>query len=178
MTDSTILYIVAIASWALVFAGGFWFVGSLVRSRLKDEQVRKHGVPAEATLLRIERTPMRINKSPVYNYLLEVRRPGHAPYEVWLRTHRGHTWNVRVFEPGLRLNVKVDPEDPRRVVVIGPVVPQKLENLAWLLEQPTPGLPPSGDPVKALTDLKRMADARLITAEEYEQKKAEILSRL
>ncbi|TQF09146.1 SHOCT domain-containing protein [Myxococcus llanfairpwllgwyngyllgogerychwyrndrobwllllantysiliogogogochensis] len=162
--------------WAVFAVGCCWFFGYWLHSRWKHEQVRQHGIPAEATLLRLERTAMRINKATVYNHLLQVRVPGRAPYEVWLRS-RAHDWNVRVMEPGLELKVKVAPEDPNRVAVMGPLVPQDLGHLVRLMTQP-PVPPPPADPVKALTDLQRMAGAGLITTEEFEQKKAEILARL
>jgi len=41
-----------------------------------------------------------------------------------------------------------------------------------------PAPPPAADPVQRLKQLKDMLDAGLITAQEYESKKAEILSRL
>lgn len=43
---------------------------------------------------------------------------------------------------------------------------------------PVPSTPPQEDPVQKLTQLKAMMDAGLITPEEYDTKKTEILSRM
>ncbi|MCP3163484.1 SHOCT domain-containing protein [Myxococcus qinghaiensis] len=166
---------VLMGGWAVFAVAGCWFFGHWLYSRWKHQQVRQHGIPAEATLLRLERTAMRINKATVYNHLLQVRVPGRAPYEVWLRS-RAHDWNVRVMAPGMELKVKVAPEDPKRVVVMGPLVPQDLGNLAALLAGRPVGTAP--DPVKSLADLQRMLGEGLITMDDFERKKAEILGRL
>ncbi|WP_342378257.1 SHOCT domain-containing protein [Myxococcus stipitatus] len=168
--------IILFGSWGLFIAGGVAFVLWLAASARKTQQVREHGLPAEATLLRLEPTSMLINKVRVYNSLLQVRVPGRPPYEVWLNG-RTHDWNVQVLEPGLDLKVKVAPDDPNRVVVMGPLIPQNMSNLTRLLQQPEGSLP-TADPVKALKDLQRMAHEGLITDEEFERKKAEILARL
>ncbi|QSQ11458.1 SHOCT domain-containing protein [Myxococcus landrumensis] len=170
--ELTILY----GSWGLFIAGGVAFMLWLAASARKTQQVREHGISAEATLLSLEPTAMLINKVRVYNSVLQVRIPGRPPYEVRLNS-RTHDWNVRVLEPGLELKVKVAPDDPNRVVVMGPLIPQNMSNLTRLLQQPEGHLP-TADPVKALKDLQRMASEGLITDEEFEKKKAEILARL
>ncbi|MHA7630130.1 gas vesicle protein GvpG [Corallococcus sp. M7] len=170
--------VVAVVSWGLVFIGGGALVVRLIRRARKKEQVRKNGLPGEATVLQYKATPMFINRSQVFDFLLEVRLPGQAPYQVSLSS-RWHDWNVRVMDVGLRLNVKVDPEDPQEVVVLGPVVAQDLGRfLREGMDAMATGQTAHGDPVKALTDLQRMADAGLVSEEEYARKRAEILDRL
>lgn len=168
--------IIVFGSWALFAAGGIGLLMHILAANRKNQQVREHGIPAEATLLRLEPTSMLVNKARVYNSLFQVRVPGRPPYEVWLRSTT-HDWNVRVVEPGLEVKVKVAQDDPNRIVVMGSLVPQNMGNLTWLLQQPEGSLP-SSDPVKALKDLQRMAEEGLITNEEFENKKAEILARL
>ncbi|AGC41873.1 hypothetical protein MYSTI_00523 [Myxococcus stipitatus DSM 14675] len=163
-------------SWALFIAMGVGFMLWVVAASRKIQHIREHGLPAEATLLSLEPTAVLINKVRVYNSLLQVRVPGRPPYEVRLNS-RTHDWNVQVLEPGLDLKVRVAPDDPNQVVVMGPLIPQNMSNLTRLLQQPEGSLP-TPDPVKALKDLQRMASEGLITDEEFEQKKAEILARL
>ncbi|WP_434391516.1 SHOCT domain-containing protein [Melittangium boletus] len=163
---------------AMIQTGLFLLVGlgiaaSFVRSRLRTRHVRQQGTPAVATLLKMERTAMRINKRYVYDFLLEVKPPGRPAYQVGLKS-RALDWKAVLVEPGLRLKVMVDPEDPQRVVVLEPVTPQKPLNLRNLIE----GQERPSDPVKALKDLQSMADSGLITPDEYARKKAEILARL
>ncbi|WNZ60845.1 hypothetical protein QEG98_33705 [Myxococcus sp. MxC21-1] len=136
-----------------------------IRARRRDEQLLQQGESAEATVLQVQRTRKRINHSPVFAVRLEVRRSGHAPYEVGLED-RLDAWDIPVMEPGRRLKVKIHPNDAQRVLLVG-------EDTS----QPS-SVSPQGDPVKAMADLQRMANEGLIAAEEYEQKRAEILSRL
>jgi|GEM_PF-6749402 len=135
--------------------------------------LRQHGIPAEATILQMERTLMQINGRHVYDILLDVKLPGRPAYQV---RHKSRTldWNAFIVEPGVRLKVKVDPEDPQRLVVLEPVTPQRPLRIHDLL--PGPARP--SDPVKALKDLQSMMDNGLITPDEYARKKAEILARL
>ncbi|MBZ4412022.1 SHOCT domain-containing protein [Myxococcus sp. MISCRS1] len=154
---------------------GVWLTVRILGTWLKHRKVREQGLPARAILLRSERTAMSNQKRARYNHLLEVTLPDRPSYEVWV-LDRYHDWNVRVFTPGLELNVKVDPDDPQRVAVVGPVVEQDLSQLAALLA----GKPVSApkDPVKSLADLQRMLGEGLITMDDFERKKAEILGRL
>lgn len=148
--------------------------GRFFSSGWMTHHLRQHGIPAEATILQMERTLMQINGSHVYDFLLEVNLPGRPAYQV---RHKSRTigWNAFIVEPGVRLKVKVDPEDPQRLVVLEPVTPQQRP---LCIHDLLPGLERPSDPVKALKDLQSMMDNGLITPDEYAQKKAEILARL
>ncbi|RKG67004.1 hypothetical protein D7V80_17555 [Corallococcus sp. CA054B] len=171
-------YVFLVGSWALVFLGGCALVVRLIHQSWRKKQVREHGLPGEATVLECRATRMYINRSQVFDFLLEVRLPGQTPYQVSLSS-RMHDWNVRVMDVGLRLNVKVDPKDPQCVVVLGPVVAQDLGRfLRQGMDAMATGQAAHADPVKALSDLQRMADAGLVSEDEYARKRAEILDRL
>lgn len=172
----TVLMAVLKGSWMVAALVGAAFFAYLFKSARRAANLVQHGEPAEATVLKIERTLMQINRNHVFKLLLEVRRPGHVPYQVTLES-RIHTWNVSVMDVGLRLDIKVDPKDPQRIHVVGPVIPQA--SLAGVLAKAlqSGGLP-AGDPVKAMAALQEMADEGTITPEEHARKKAEILSRL
>ncbi len=166
---------IALIQTGLFLLLGLGLAASFVRSRLRMRHVRQQGTPAVATVLKMERTAMQINKRSVYDFLLEVKPPGRPAYQVRLKS-RALDWKAFVVEPGLRLKVMLDPEDPQRVVVLEPVTPQKPLNFGKLLEGQGQERP--SDPVKALKDLQSMADSGLITPDEYARKKAEILARL
>ncbi|MBN8471558.1 hypothetical protein JYJ95_34050 [Corallococcus exiguus] len=170
--------VILVGSWALAFLGGGAFVVRLIHRAWKKKQVRAHGLPGKATVLECKGSRVYINRSEIFDFLLEVRLPGQAPYQVSLSS-RWHDWNVRVMDVGLQLNVKVDPEDPQGVVVLGPVVAQDLGRfLRQGMDALATGQAAHADPVKALADLQRMADAGLVSEEEYARKRAEILDRL
>lgn len=152
---------------------GLSVVAIFAQSACRTHHVRQHGIPAEATILKMERTAMRINKVYVYEFLLDVKLSGRPAYQVRHQS-RAIRWNAFLLEPGVRLKVKVDPKDPQRIVVLEPATPQKPLNLHHLLS--TPERP--SDPVKAMKDLQSMLDNGLITPDEHARKKAEILARL
>lgn len=146
------------SEWGRYFASGW-----------TARRLRQNGIPAEATILQMERTLMQVNRVHVYDFLLEVKLPGRPAYQVKHKS-RAIDWNAFIVEPGVRFKVKVDPKDPQRLVVLEPVTPQQRPLLSGQ-ERPS-------DPVKALKDLQSMLDNGLITPDEHARKKAEILARL
>ncbi|RKI49560.1 SHOCT domain-containing protein [Corallococcus sp. AB004] len=132
-----------------------------------DRAVLEHGEPGEATVLEVRDSAIRINKRPLLQLLLEVRIPGRAPYQARVSKQLPRYSSTATWGPGLRVQVKADPKQPQHVVITGFVMTASAS---------PPSLP--ADPVRAMEDLKRMADGGLITEREYEEKKAEILGRL
>lgn len=204
-----------------------WLVGGILRSIAQEKRILRDGEPAEATVLRQWDTGTRINGRPVFEMLLEVRRPGQGAYQVKAKK-RAHLLNAWRMGPGMTVAVKVDRADPGRVAIVEPELTPPIygQTLAQVVVNGqtlsrTEGLPPearqavsramslladadgngvpdafegrpaarasepssapttsTSDPVKALTDLKAMLDAGLVTPAEYEAKKAEILARM
>ncbi|MBJ6759797.1 SHOCT domain-containing protein [Myxococcaceae bacterium JPH2] len=136
-----------------------------------DARLREEGTPAQATVLEMKDTALRINRAHVYSILLEVRMEGRAPYQVRTRTRLIGMSGMAVWGPGLEVNVKVDPKDPQRLVILGPTQPIDLARALGAAAQPQ-------DPVRAMADLQRLSDAGLISPSEFEAKRAEILGRL
>ena len=160
-------------------------VWNWTRTKAKRQRILDHGINGEATILRMERTLMVVGNRPVYDFLLEFKVPGHPIYR---RQHRSRAlkWNASLLEPGVRLKVKVDPNDPLKFLVVGTIGQQRPQNVQSLVavsrgyseaSAVAPSVAPS-DPVKALKDLQTMLDGELITQGEYDQKKAAILARM
>ena len=173
--------ILAMLPFFLFLLIGFGLAGYFFYSHVRTQRIREHGTPGEATILRMERTTMRVNKSYVYDFLLEFNVPGRPIYRRQHRS-RAHDWKAFLLEPGVRLKVKVDPNDPQHFVVLEPVEKQRPHSIQALLVGAT-GLAEArtaapADPVKALKDLQTMLDNELITQDEYAQKKAQILARI
>ncbi|MBJ6759186.1 DUF3592 domain-containing protein [Myxococcaceae bacterium JPH2] len=152
-------------SWGLFAFLGWFILSRSIRARQRDEQIRQTGEPAEATVLQVQRTQLRIHGTPVFAVTLEVRRAGHAPFEVRLED-RLDAWDVPAMEAGRRVKVRLDPSEPQKVFIVGADPVQAVS------------APAHGDPVKALADLQRMANDGLITSEEFARKREEILARL
>lgn len=138
----------------------------------KEANILKHGVPAEATVLQMKDTGWRINKRPLFETLLEVRQPDRPPYQVKVMKRLVSMQGAWMLDVGMRLDVKVDPKDPQSVAIVGAAVPPAA------FQSVSAGLPSAGDPVKAMSDLQKLRDAGLITQNEYDEKRAQILARL
>ncbi|AKF86967.1 hypothetical protein MFUL124B02_36025 [Myxococcus fulvus 124B02] len=158
----TLLVILSVASLLYrVFVKGAGPLGHFVtRSR-----VLANGEVAEATILEQWNTAIRLQKKPVFKLHLRVHRKGHPPYEAHAWTTVAHRLTSGWVAKGEKVQVKLDPDDPQKVFVVGPLL------------KPAPA-PPPADPVKAMEDLRRMVDAGHITPDEYEMKRTEILSRM
>jgi hypothetical protein len=142
------------------------------------ERLVESGVPAEATVLRARDSGWRTNGRVHIVYELEVWRPGGRPYKATARLQIHRPWSPIPYPPGSVVAVRVDPYRPERVAIAGgtPVLGGAL----------APDMPPGGgyatgdgaDPAWRLRMLKAMCDEGLITPEEFEAKKAQILERL
>ncbi|WP_426753599.1 SHOCT domain-containing protein [Myxococcus sp. Y35] len=149
-----------------------WVVGSFIRDAMVERNVLKHGEDAEATVLKLRDTAWRVNHRPVFELLLEVRQRGRASYQARVRKRLGPHQSVGSLGVGMRLNVKIDRNDPGKVAIVGAAMTAPAG--AFVIQ----GMPSAGDPVKAMKDLQSLMDAGLITPEEFEAKKAQILARI
>lgn len=108
-TGATVLF-------CLVFFGIFYFVFRWA-SRLVNltQDLAERGEAAEATIIEVHETGVTVNEVyPMIGVTLEVRRAGHAPYQVktrWLINRL----QIPRFQPGAVIPVMVDPEDPDNV---------------------------------------------------------------
>ncbi|WP_228565595.1 hypothetical protein [Myxococcus sp. AB036A] len=72
-----------------ILAYAAWVVGSFARDAAVERQVLKHGEDAEATVLELRDTALRVNRRPVFELLLEVRQRGRASYQARVRKRLG-----------------------------------------------------------------------------------------
>lgn len=79
-------------------------------------EIRKKGLPAKGTVLKIWETGIRVNHSPVVGFLLEIRAEAMAPYEAETKALISILW-IPQIQPGAVLPVKYDPEDPSRIAL-------------------------------------------------------------
>jgi len=94
---------------------GFWLAW---RPQIRRERLMKTGITSTATIVSIQETGWTVQG----NYgqaklVLSVESPdGGPPYEVGTRALINR-FDIPQFQPGARVNVVIDPEDPRRVSV-------------------------------------------------------------
>jgi hypothetical protein len=79
-------------------------------------EVRAIGLPAQATILRIWETGVRVNDNPVVGFLLEVRAEGREPWQAETRALVS-ILDIPQIQPGAVLEVLYDPDHPERVAI-------------------------------------------------------------
>lgn len=91
------------------------FVASFTGEDVAQE-IRAVGLPAEATVLRIWETGVKVNDNPVVGFLLEVHAPDLEPWEAETKALIS-ILDIPQIQPGASLQVVYDPDDPSRVAI-------------------------------------------------------------
>lgn len=147
---------------ALIFA--VFGMIPFVRQALPDEI--KGGVVATATIVELWDTGVTWNKNPEVGFLLEVYPAAGAPFQartkqVISRLDVGH------IGPGGQVEVKYDPQKP-----------QRLKILQFGGHTPGGHVPTGNQSAARLTELSELLAQGLITEDEFNQKRQEILRNL
>lgn len=121
----------------------------------------KNGITAEAEVLEVRDTGVTINDNPQVGLLLEVRPSMAAVFQAEVKTVVSRLQVGQVI-PGIKVEVLYDPADTRRMVL-------KSIDLSSA---------PAGNAEARLVELNRLRDKGLITAEEYQRKREEIVKLL
>lgn len=79
-------------------------------------EVQAVGVPAEATVLAIWETGVRVNDNPVVGFRLEIHVEGREPWEAETKALIS-ILDIPQIQPGAVLEVLYDPDDPQRVAI-------------------------------------------------------------
>jgi hypothetical protein len=112
---TTLLPIAIIALVAVIVVP---IVLRLARSSAQRQQLLQHGESAPATILQIAETGMRVNDQPQVRLLLDVRpttRPAFQAQTTMLISYL----QASMFQPGMMVEVKYDPNDTSKVTVSG-----------------------------------------------------------
>jgi hypothetical protein len=121
----------------------------------------KNGVTAQAKVLKVWDTGVSINDNPQVGLLLEVSPPGGNSFQVEAKTMVSRL-NAALVQPGITAEVKYDPEKPQRIQILSLNIQ---------------GTAPS-NAAGRMEELNDLYDKGLITKEEYQQKREEILKAL
>jgi len=109
-----IIPVVVIGIMLLVFGP---FIIRLVRTSSKNRELLGHGEDAQAVILSIRETGVRINEQPQVNLTLEVRPTNGAPSFQAQATTVISYFQITQFQPGSLLQVKYDPNNTSRVAI-------------------------------------------------------------
>jgi len=121
----------------------------------------KNGVTAQARVMKVWDTGVSINDNPQVGLLLHVAPSMSAAFDVEAKTLVSRL-NAALVQPGITAEVKYDPQNPKRLQI----VTLNVEGTG------------SGGAEARLEELKTLLDRRLITEEEYQKKREEILKAL
>ncbi len=138
-----------------VEAGLYWL---LFRPFLRTETVLEHGELAEATVLKVWDTGWTINDDPQVGLQLEVRPAGDMPFQAETKSVIPRLL-VADARPGSVIQVRFDPRNRRNLAVV---------------PEPAVKRGPGGAAAR-LAELEDLRQRGLVTEEEYEHKREEIL---
>lgn len=121
----------------------------------------KNGVTAQARVMRVWDTGVSINDNPQVGLLLHITPSMSAAFDVEAKTIVSRL-NAALVQPGITAEIKYDPRNPRRLQIIT----LNIEEIG------------SGTAESRLEELKALLDRRLITEDEYNRKREEIIKAL
>lgn len=102
-----------ILTLGVAFAG-YWF---FFRPAFVAMDIIRSGEPAMAIILHVTETGRTVNNHPRVKLVLEIRHSTMVPYEVEL-LQNVRKEDMRNYQPGRTLQVKVDSRDPKKVAIL------------------------------------------------------------
>ena len=121
----------------------------------------KNAVTAQARVMKVWDTGVSINDNPQVGLLLHVTPSMAAAFDVEAKTVVSRL-NAALVQPGITAEIKYDPHDPKRLQIIT----LNVEEIG------------SGSAESRLEELKTLLDRRLITEDEYNKKREQIIKAL
>ena len=115
-------FYIAIPMLALLVGIVGFFLGPVVVGHFRNQRIMANGTPATAEVISLSDSGNRVNHQPVAKIRLTVQPPDGPAYEAVSQAVVSGI-NSPVFQPGHRLSVKVDPDRPSRVGILGPAPP-------------------------------------------------------
>lgn len=124
------------------------------------QQIR-NGIDTTAKVLKVWDTGVSINDNPQVGLQLEIVPESRIPYQAEAKTVVSRL-NATLVQPGITAQVRYDPLKPERVQVLSLDI----------------GAAPAGETEARLEELNNLRSKNLVTEEEYQKKREEILKRL
>lgn len=102
---------------ALGFVIPVFFVVRLLEGSAERNRILARGIPAQASIVRIWETGVRVNDNPQVGFQLHVYPANAQPYAVETAMIVSQLAIPRI-QPGATVAVKIDPADPRKVAIV------------------------------------------------------------
>lgn len=100
-----------------VVGGGITLWGwRQVKQQKQTARIRQHGLRAKGTVVSVSRTGLTVNDIPQMKIVLQVELEGRGPYEASTKLLVAPQ-DQATFQPGSRLRLRVDPQDPEQIVL-------------------------------------------------------------
>ena len=102
----------------ILFGNIYWFVfRPIFKSFSIDKELQEHGLKAEATIIGIRDTGVSFNYNPQAELTLEVSPPHMPKFQAKVKKVIPRL-QISTFQPGMKLNVLFDPNNPTRVSIV------------------------------------------------------------
>jgi hypothetical protein len=92
------------------------FIVKLLRGSAERSRILRQGIPAQATILQIWETGVRVNDSPQVGFRVSVLPPSGVPYETQTVMVVSQLMIPRI-QPGSVVRAKLDPANPNNVAL-------------------------------------------------------------
>lgn len=83
----------------------------------RENALLRSGEPAQARIIAVRDTGVTVNDNPRIELELEVRRAGHPAYQTRTRAVVSRL-QAALYQPGMNVDVRVDPKKPKRVALV------------------------------------------------------------
>jgi hypothetical protein len=111
-----------IAMVALVLGVAALIGGPTMLEAWRERQLLRHGTDALATVVMLEDTRDTVNDRPVVRLTVDVAPEGLEPYRAQIVTPLSPV-DLQNYTIGAQIRVRYDPEDPRKLALVGPLPP-------------------------------------------------------
>lgn len=119
MTGLIITAVSLIFTFAILGFVGYMVYVKLIKPSQNSKRILQTGMPGKAKVLSLAETGMTVNNAPQILLTLEVT-PDHTrrPYQVQTKQIVSIV-HIPQFQPGAKLLVRIDPNDPNQVAIAG-----------------------------------------------------------
>jgi hypothetical protein len=145
----------------VIFSAGLIMFGFFEVASLRDQPPAeiRNGVTAEARVVRMWDTGTTVNDDPQVGLLLQISPPGGAPAFQGEARLIIPIRDVPYVKPGTRAEIMYDPKNPQRLKILALHIPDAAAR----------------NTARRLQELEALLEKRLISDEEFQQKRSEII---
>ena len=101
----------------VVFGGmGYFLYKALWQPKFNTRRLQLEGIPGRAKIVEVHETNITVNQNPQYRLVIEIKNNAGLIYTTDCKTIVSRRSSVS-FQPGKEINVKIDPDNEKNVIV-------------------------------------------------------------